>query len=81
MSNQVSANRGVPADKLPSVKEPGDPARPVLVRGGEAGLETEGEGRRELPEVRRGDTGARRSGLTTQIPETPSAVMARVTGS
>ena len=78
MSNQVSANRGVPAEKLPSVKEP---ARPVLVRGGEAGLETEGEGRRELPEVRRGDTGARRSGLTTQIPETPSAVMARVTGS
>ena len=54
MSNQVSANRGVPAEKLPSVKEPGDPARPEV--RGPAGA---GEGRRGgTGDGGRGETGA-----------------------
>ena len=54
MSNQVRANRGVPAKKLPSVKEPGDPARPEV--RGPAGA---GEGRRGgTGDGGRGETGS-----------------------
>ena len=61
MSNQVSANRGVPAVKLPSVREPGDPAWPEVRgpacagegRGGGTG--DGGRGETKLPGVRRGE--------------------------
>ena len=57
MSNHQASNicDQLPAVKQPNVSEPGDLARPVLVRVGEAALETEGDGRPELPGVRRGE--------------------------
>ena len=53
MSNQVSANRGVPAVKLPSVREPGDPAWPE-VRGPACAGEGRGGG---TGDGGRGETG------------------------